>query len=137
MSSPPLCRFPHPPRRAREPARIVPSDTENRTFLHDIPFIRAGEQEDRLAERIATLLGGRKGIIVEGVGIVAVGAITVEQAYINYSSVFHSTFVKYLQDILADGFLLPGEQEAFSHVPSRLAPPPHRRRARLPLRLTG
>jgi ribulose-5-phosphate 4-epimerase/fuculose-1-phosphate aldolase len=44
---------------------------------------------------------------------VAVGAITVEQAFINYSSVFHSTFVKYLQDLLTDGFLLPGEREAF------------------------
>jgi len=102
-------------RRARPGvSRIVPNDTENRTFLHDIPFIRTEEQENFLAERIATLLGGRKGVIVEGVGIVAVGAITVEQAYINYSSIFHSTFVKYLQDILADGFLLPGEQEAFT-----------------------
>jgi len=42
-----------------------------------------------------------------------VGAITVEQAFINYSSVFHSTFVKYLQDVLSQGFLLPGEREAF------------------------
>jgi ribulose-5-phosphate 4-epimerase/fuculose-1-phosphate aldolase len=39
--------------------------------------------------------------------------VTVEQAYINYSSVFHAAFVKYLLDLLADGFLLPGEKEAF------------------------
>jgi len=58
-------------------------------------------------------LANRKGIIVEGLGIIAVGALTVEQAYINYSSVFHAVFVKYLQDILHEGFRLPGEEDAF------------------------
>ncbi len=100
-------------RSSPESRQIVPNDTENRTFLHDIPFIRAEEQDSNLAKRIAGLLGGRKGVIVEGVGLVAVGSITVEQAYINYSSVFHSTFVKYLQDLLDEGFLFPGEEENF------------------------
>jgi len=101
---------------ARAPAAdtaIVPQDTETRTFLHDIPFLRQKDLAQDPAAEIARLLGNRKGVIVEGVGIVAVGAITVEQAFINYSSVFHSTFVKYLQDVLSDGFLLPGEREAF------------------------
>jgi ribulose-5-phosphate 4-epimerase/fuculose-1-phosphate aldolase len=93
---------------------IVPRDTETRTFLHDIPFIRASELgEADPAERIATILGSRKGVIVEGIGIIANGALTVEQAFINWSSVFHSTFVKYLEDLLTSGFLLPGEAEAF------------------------
>jgi ribulose-5-phosphate 4-epimerase/fuculose-1-phosphate aldolase len=92
---------------------ILPQDTETRTFLHDIPFLRKEELDEDPSGQIAKLLGNRKGIIVEGVGIIAVGAITVEQAYINYSSVFHSTFVKYLQDLLAEGFILPGEREAF------------------------
>jgi len=92
---------------------IVPRDTETRTFLHDIPFLRRSELTDGPSAQVAALLGNRKGVIVEGVGIVAVGAITVEQAFINYSSVFHSTFVKYLEDVLADGFLLEGEREAF------------------------
>ena len=92
---------------------IVPQDTETRTFLHDIPFLRQKDLPEDLAPEIARLLANRKGVIVEGVGIVAVGAITVEQAFINYSSVFHSTFVKYLQDLLSEGFLLPGEREAF------------------------
>lgn len=92
---------------------IVPQDTETRTFLHDIPFLRRAELLDDPSPALARLLGNRKGVIVEGIGIVAVGAITVEQAFINYCSVFHSTFVKYLQDLLADGFLLPGEEEAF------------------------
>ena len=102
-------------RRAPVDSRnIVPNDTENRTFLHDIPFIRAEEQDDHLAERVACLLGQRKGVIVEGVGIIAVGSITVELAYINYSSVFHSTFVKYLQDLLSQGFLLAEERKIFA-----------------------
>jgi ribulose-5-phosphate 4-epimerase/fuculose-1-phosphate aldolase len=92
---------------------IVPRDTETRTFLHDIPFIRASELGEHLAPRIASLLGSRKGIIVEGVGIIATGALTVEQAFINWSSVFHSTFVKYLEDLLHNGFLLPGEADSF------------------------
>ncbi len=91
---------------------IEPQDTETRTFLHDIPFIRRRELSARPAEQIAQLLGNRKGVIVEGVGIIAVGGVTVEQAYINYSSVFHSTFVKYLQDLLQSGFILPQEQDA-------------------------
>lgn len=94
-------------------SRIVPQDTETRTFLHDIPFLRREELGEDAAERISSLLGNRKGMIAEGLGIVAGGTVTVEQAYINYSSVFHAAFVKYLLDLLADGFLLPGEKEAF------------------------
>ncbi|MBI5656838.1 MAG: class II aldolase/adducin family protein [Geobacter sp.] len=102
---------------ARAPAgdcAIVPRDTETRTFLHDIPFLRANDLEADPAARIAQLLGSRKGVVVEGVGIIASGALTVEQAYINYSSVFHATFVKYLEDLLVEGFRLPGEKEAFA-----------------------
>jgi ribulose-5-phosphate 4-epimerase/fuculose-1-phosphate aldolase len=88
---------------------IEPQDTETRTFLHDIPFIRSSELSANPAEQIAPLLGNRKGVIVEGLGVFASGGVTVEQAYINYSSVFHSTFVKYLQDILQAGFLFPEE----------------------------
>lgn len=102
---------------ARAPAgesRLIPRDTETRTFLHDIPFLRGAELEADPAPQIARLLGTRKGMVVEGVGIVASGAVTLEQAYINYSSIFHSTFVAYLQDILRDGFLLPGERETFA-----------------------
>ncbi len=94
--------------------RLVPRDTETRTFLHDIPFIRRAELPEDPAALIAGLLGNRKGIIVEGLGIVATGAVTIEQAYINYSSVFHSAFVAYLEKLLEDGFRLPGEEETFS-----------------------
>ena len=99
-------------RACRDESCIVPRDTETRTFLHDIPFLRRDQVGADPAPRIAQLVGNRKGVVVEGVGIVASGALTVEQAYINWSSVFHATFVKYLQDLLTDGFVLPGEQAA-------------------------
>lgn len=91
---------------------IEPQDTETRTYLHDIPFIRRCDVSDNPAEQIAPLLGNRKGAIVEGLGIFASGGVTVEQAYINYSSVFHATFVKYLQDLLQTGFIFPEERTA-------------------------
>ncbi len=94
---------------------LIPRDTETRTFLHDIPFIRSVELGADPATTIAELLGSRKGIVVEGIGIIASGSLTIEQAYINWSSVFHSTFIKYLEDVLQDGFLLPGEAESFDH----------------------
>lgn len=110
-------------RAGAEEQCIVPQDTETRTFLHDIPFLRKKDLAADPAPEIARLLGHRRGVIVEGVGIVAVGAITVEQAFINYSSVFHSTFVKYLQDVLAHGFKLPGEREAFQEFRSQWLKP--------------
>ncbi|MFA5514801.1 MAG: class II aldolase/adducin family protein [Desulfuromonadales bacterium] len=93
---------------------LVPRDTETRTFLHDIPLLRRADRGD--SEKIAALLRRRKGIIVEGLGIVATGAFTPEQAFIHYCSVFHAAFVKYLLDVLQDGFLLPGEEAAFADL---------------------
>lgn len=102
-------------RTAHGETAIVPRDTETRTFLHDIPILRSRDlDKNTTLPAIAKLLGNRKGIIVEGIGIIASGALTVEQAYINWSSVFHSTFIKYLEDVLSNGFRLPGEAEAFS-----------------------
>ncbi len=92
---------------------IVPRDTETRTFLHDIPILRHNEIGDDPAEAIARVLGNRKGVIVEDIGIITSGGLTVEQAFINWSSVFHSTFIKYLEDVLEHGFKLPGEAQAF------------------------
>jgi ribulose-5-phosphate 4-epimerase/fuculose-1-phosphate aldolase len=100
-------------RTAADTREIIPRDTETRTFLHDIPVLRASDLLHDQAGAIARLLGSRKGVVVEGVGIIANGALTIEQAYINWSSIFHSTFIKYLEDVLESGFLLPGEREAF------------------------
>ena len=101
-------------RASTEEHEVIPRDTETRTFLHDIPLVRSSELGIDPAAVIAKLLGSRKGIVVEGIGIIASGSLTIEQAYINWSSVFHSTFIKYLEDVLQDGFLLTGEAKAFA-----------------------
>lgn len=110
-------------RAAAHEHEIVPRDTETRTFLHDIPILRKSELGADPAVTIATLLGNRKGVAVEGIGIIASGALTVEQAYINWSSVFHSTYIKYLEDLFEHGFLLAGEEEAFSRFRTELLDP--------------
>ncbi len=81
---------------------VEPLDTETRTFLHDIPLVRSHEFSVDNPQRLIELLGQRKGILVEGIGIMATGNVTVEQAYINYSSVYHALFVKLLLDLLSD-----------------------------------
>ncbi len=74
---------------------IVPSDCETRTFLHDIPVI-AG----RDAEEISRALSGRKAAIVNGGGIVSAGAVSPEQAFVSFSSVCFSSFVKFFVDLM-------------------------------------
>ena len=102
---------------------IVPRDTETRTFLHDIPFVRQADLPGDPAQLLSVLLGNRKGVVVEGVGIIAVGALTVEQAYINYSSVYHATYVRYLEGVLRDGFRSAEEAALFASFRDQLLTP--------------
>ena len=97
-------------RTADDAEEIVPQDTETRTFLHDIPIVRRSEFSVADLQRIVALLGQRKGILVEGVGIIATGSVTVEQAYINYSSVYHALFVKLMLMLLSDPHLPSSEE---------------------------
>jgi ribulose-5-phosphate 4-epimerase/fuculose-1-phosphate aldolase len=55
----------------------------------------------------------RKAAIIQGLGVVASGGMTVEQAFIGFSSIFHTTFVKYLLDLLTEGFRLSDERRHF------------------------
>jgi tetratricopeptide (TPR) repeat protein len=80
----------------------IPLDTETRTFLHDIPVVRKAELVSAGAEAVVERLRQRKGVIVEGVGLVAAGALTIEQAYVNFCSVLHATTVKVLLDLLRE-----------------------------------
>lgn len=95
---------------------IVPRDTETRTFLHDIPFVRRPASGVHDPAHLASLLGGRKGIVVEGLGIIATGGVTPEQAYINVSSVYHALFVKLLLDLLRDGVRTAAEHELLADL---------------------
>jgi ribulose-5-phosphate 4-epimerase/fuculose-1-phosphate aldolase len=97
--------------------RLVPKDSETKGFLHDIPFIRKKEWEGASTNDLTTLivrcLKERKAAIIEELGVVSTGGVTVEQAYIGFSTIFHTTFVKYLLDVLTDGFKLPNEKIVF------------------------
>jgi ribulose-5-phosphate 4-epimerase/fuculose-1-phosphate aldolase len=97
--------------------RLVPNDSETRVFLHDIPFIRArdwsGKPIAALADLLVPRLKERKAVIVQGLGVVAAGGVTVEQAFIGFSTIFHTTFVQYLLDLLKQGFRLPREKTLF------------------------
>ena len=97
--------------------RLEPKDSETKVFLHDIPFIRKKEWEGAsktdLTTMIVRCLKERKAAIIQGLGVVSTGGVTVEQAYIGFSTIFHTTFVKYLLDVLTDGFKLPNERTIF------------------------
>jgi len=72
---------------------IRPDDTETRTFLHDIPVARSFN-----AEEIIQSLKKRKGVIVHEKGIVTYGTVSPEQAFIFFSSICFSCYVKFLTD---------------------------------------
>ena len=87
---------------------LEPNDTESKTFLHDIPVLKNLSHVDE----INSLISKRKGLIVEDY-ILSVGHITVEQAYINASSIYHSLYIKYLEFVLEKGFSSLEEREDF------------------------
>lgn len=72
---------------------IIPDDTETRTFLHEIPVA-----EDFTAEEIAGHLKKRKGVIIPGRGLVTTGMVTPEQAFVTFSSICFSCYVKFMSD---------------------------------------
>ncbi|MDP2158354.1 MAG: class II aldolase/adducin family protein [Nitrospirota bacterium] len=79
----------------RQETCLVPTDCETRTFLHDIPII-----PELSAEAISNALSGRKTAIVNGRGIVSFGTVSPEQAFVSFSSVCFSTFVKFFTDVM-------------------------------------
>lgn len=72
---------------------LVPEDTETRTFLHSIPVARSLD-----AQEIVPLLQKRKGCIIKGRGIISYGTVSPEQAFVIFSSIVFSTFVKFFVD---------------------------------------
>ncbi|NJD56807.1 MAG: rRNA adenine dimethylase [Nitrospirae bacterium] len=74
---------------------LVPTDCETRTFLHDIPVIPVLS-----AEAVVTALSHRKAAIVGDKGIISFGTVSPEQAFVSFSSVCFSTFVKFFTDVM-------------------------------------
>ena len=74
---------------------IFPEDSETRTFFHDFPVCRTLS-----APELISVLKQRKNVIVPEVGIVAAGGVSPLQAYVSFSSVCFSCFVKFFTDYL-------------------------------------
>jgi len=81
---------------ARSGGAIAPSDCETRTFLHDLPVV-----SDFTPDALALALKRRKSVIVPGLGVVAHGTVSPEQAFVSASSVCFACFVKFFADYLA------------------------------------
>ncbi|MFN3396687.1 MAG: class II aldolase/adducin family protein, partial [Thermodesulfovibrionales bacterium] len=82
-------------RRDTEATKIIPQDSETRTFFHDIPVI-----DDFSPLAISNALSKRKSAIIRNMGIVTYGTVSPEQAFVSFSSTCFSTFVKYFYDSL-------------------------------------
>lgn len=74
---------------------FVPEDSETRTFFHDIPVTDAFD-----APTIIAALRRRRSLFIKNRGIITYGTIGPEQAFVVYSSVCFSSYVKFFSDIL-------------------------------------
>ena len=113
----------------REAPAIRPRDCETRTFFHDIPVVAAPTVEAMVAA-----LSRRKGAYVPGLGILAHGALTPEQAFVTVSSVAFAAFVKFFADRLAarrQGERDPEAEAVLARVVAALPPAPPARPPRL------
>ena len=107
---------------SREAPAIRPRDCETRTFFHDIPVVECPDPEP-----IVAALSRRKGAYLPGLGILAHGALSPEQAFITVSSVAFAGFVKFFSDHLAAcraGVRDPEAAAAFETAVRHLPPPP-------------
>jgi ribulose-5-phosphate 4-epimerase/fuculose-1-phosphate aldolase len=75
---------------------IRPRDTETRTFFHELPVVPSFN-----SDAVGSALKKSKCAIIPGCGVVTYGTVSPEQAYITYSSVCFSCFVKFFADYLA------------------------------------
>jgi len=99
---------------------IYPEDCETRTFLHDLPIA------DSLNESVlVAALKQRKCVIVKGMGIVTIGAVNSEQAFVVFSSVCFACFVKFFSDYLNDakkGHITNQQRKIYNNVKGYLKP---------------
>lgn len=101
---------------------ICPEDCETRTFLHDLPISLTLDPGE-----IVPILKKRKGVIIPDLGLITYGMVSLEQAYVTYSSICFACFVKFFSDYL--GALRNGSvdhlfQKTFDQVVKMLDPYP-------------
>ena len=93
---------------------IYPSDCETRTFIHDLPIVNEFN-----INKIIQKLKQRKCVIVKNKGIITWGSVTPEQAYIFFSCVCFTCFVKFFVDYLNDhrkGTLTKNQSDVFKNA---------------------
>ncbi|MEL7641122.1 MAG: aldehyde ferredoxin oxidoreductase C-terminal domain-containing protein [Solidesulfovibrio sp.] len=106
----------------REAPAIRPRDCETRTFFHDIPVVARPDPA-----QAAKALSRRKGAYLPGLGMLAHGALSPEQAFITVSSIAFAGFVKFFADHLAahrEGRLDAAGLAAFEAAVAGLPGPP-------------
>lgn len=74
---------------------IVPSDSETRTFLHEIPIV-----ESQTTDLIVQALRSNKACVTRDGYVITHGSVSPEQCFVSFSSVCFALFVKYLYDSL-------------------------------------
>jgi len=75
--------------------RIIPKDSETRTFLHELPIIKKFDKN-----QIIDILKQRKIVLIKDDGIITRGDFSPEQAFVFFSSVCFASFVKFFSDYL-------------------------------------
>jgi len=101
---------------------IFPRDCETKTFLHDLPV-----SFNFSFESIISALKERKSVIIPGQGIITYGTVSLEQAYVTFSSACFACFVKFFSDYLYDikhGQINNRRQNLFDLLVKKLEPPP-------------
>ncbi len=101
---------------------IYPEDCETRTFLHDLPISSSMNPEE-----IIPILKKRKGVIIPDAGFITYGTVSMEQAYVTFSSFCFACFVKFFSDYLhtlRNGRLDDQLQNTFEKVIKNLEPYP-------------
>ncbi|MFC1546523.1 class II aldolase/adducin family protein [bacterium] len=78
---------------AKDVSAIYPQDCETRTFLHSIPVAH-----EFSVEKIVSALNAYKSVVIPDYGIVTFGTVSPEQAFVTFSSVCFSTYIKFFID---------------------------------------
>lgn len=101
---------------------IAPRDFETRVFLHDLPLLR--EFDPRA---VAAALKRRRSVVIAGRGVVTIGRVGPEAAFVIYSSVCFACFVKFFSDTLTHvrrNSVDHHRRSVLKKVLERLDPPP-------------
>ena len=100
----PVCRFPGAARSRRRVLHRSPRHRDPHLSPRYPVYAAWGVWKPIKPGRSPLSSATARGRSSRGSVLSPIGMVTIEQAFINYSSVFHSTFVKYLEDLLTMGF---------------------------------